>query len=110
MQYPVIVEHHNGTFRALIPTLSGLTAEGASRDEAVSKARQAAESYLANVEVTTIEIGTPQEQTPSPGTPQAWLKALEPFAGDEAAIREHFAELAAECAQQREEIERREAA
>lgn len=35
MQYTVIVEHENGVYRALIPALGDLSAEGASRDEAV---------------------------------------------------------------------------
>jgi predicted RNase H-like HicB family nuclease len=110
MQYPVIVEHDNGIYRALIPALSGLSAEGSSRDEAVKNAQQAAEAYLANVEVTAIEVGLPQEQSPQPGTPQAWMQALEPFAGDAEAIREHFAEIAAERARQGEEEEGLEAA
>lgn len=38
------------------------------------------------------------------------MKALEPFAGDEAAIREHFAEIVAERERQREEEEGLEAA
>lgn len=103
MHYPVIVEHSNGTYRVVMPTLFGLSAEGASRDEAVGKAQQVAENYLANVEVTTIEVSLPQESSLQPGTPQAWLKALEPFAGDASAIREHFAEIAAERTWQREE-------
>jgi predicted RNase H-like HicB family nuclease len=110
MQYPVIVEQHNGIFRALIPTLSGLSAEGLSRDEAVSNAQRAAEDYLAQVEVTTIDVRLPQEQIFQLGTPQAWLKALEPFVGDDVAIREHFAELAAERAKQNDAVERLEAA
>lgn len=52
--------------------------------------------HLANFRVTTIEISLPQESSLQPGTPQAWLKALKPFAGDVAAIREHFAEIASE--------------
>ncbi len=110
MQYPVIVEHKNGVYRALIPALSDLSAEGASRDDAVKNAQQAAEAYLSQVEVTTIEINLPQEESLQPGTPQAWMKALEPFAGDEVAIREHFAEIAAERERQREEEEGLEAA
>jgi len=85
MQYPVIVE-------------------------ALANARQAAESYLSQVEIATIEINLPQEQWLRPGSPEAWLKALEPFAGDEEAIREHFAEIAAERQREREEMEQLEAA
>jgi predicted RNase H-like HicB family nuclease len=110
MQYPVIIEHNNGVFRAIIPALPALSAEGASREEAVANAQRAVDTYLAQVEVATIEINLPQEQWPRPGTPEAWLKAVEPFVGDEEAIREHFAEIAAERQREREEMEQLEAA
>lgn len=103
MEYPVIVEHKNGVYRAFIPALAGVSAEGASRDEAVQKARQAAEAYLSSVEVTTIKINLPQDQSLRPGSPQALLKALEAFAGDEQSLREHFDEIARERQRQREE-------
>jgi predicted RNase H-like HicB family nuclease len=64
MQYPVIVEQTNGFWRAVIPALAGLSAEGASLDDALQNARQAAEAYLANVVMTTIEIGTTQLRKP----------------------------------------------
>lgn len=110
MQYPVIIERNNGVYRALIPAFPALSAEGASHEEAVANARRAAEAYLAQVEIATIEINLPQSQSLRPGSPEAWLKALEPFAGDEEAIREHFAEIAAERQREREEIEQLEAA
>ena len=111
MQYPVIVEHNNGIYRALIPALSGLSAEGSSRDEAVKNAQQAAEAYLANVEVTTIELNLPEAHQPlRPGSPQAVLKALEIFAGDTEAIREHFEEIEKERQREREELEQQDAA
>jgi predicted RNase H-like HicB family nuclease len=58
MEYPVIVEQHNGVWRAVIPALSDLTAEGSSYDEAVHNARHAAEVFLSKVRVTTIELNT----------------------------------------------------
>jgi len=79
MQYPVIVEHINGAYRALIPALSGLSAEGATREEAVQNVRRAAEAYLSTVEVTTIEVALPvnqrSQQTLRPGSPQSALRA-----------------------------------
>ncbi len=63
MQYPVIVEQKNGVWRAVIPTLADLSVEGASFDEALRNVRQAAEAYLVNVVVTTIEISAPQLQS-----------------------------------------------
>jgi predicted RNase H-like HicB family nuclease len=60
MQYSVIVEQRNGMWRAVIPTLADLSVEGASFDEALRNVRQAAEAYLSNVVVTTIEVSAPQ--------------------------------------------------
>lgn len=105
MEYPVIVEHKNGVWRAVIPALSDLSAEGASRDEAMQNAQRAAEDYLSRVEVTTIKVPLPREQTPRPGSPQALLKEIEAFAGDEEALREHFEEIVRVRQHQREEAQ-----
>ena len=69
MEYPVIAEQKNGTWRAVIPALADLSAEGASRDEAMKNAQRAAEDYLSKVEVTTINVALPREQTPRVGSP-----------------------------------------
>ena len=110
MQYPVIVEHINGAYRALIPALSGLSAEGATREEAVQNVRRAAEAYLSTVEVTTIEVALPlnqrSPQTLRPGSPQAVLRAAGKFKGDEEAMLQHIEEIYAERRRQREEVER----
>ncbi len=106
MQYSVIVENKNGTWRAFIPTLADLAAEGTSKDEAISNAKKAAEDYLSSVEVTTIEIYSPQEQALRQGSPQAFLQAAGMFVGDEEAMLEHIEEIYAERRRQREEIER----
>lgn len=105
MEYPVIVEQKNGIWRAVIPALVDLTAEGSSRDEAMKNAQRAAEDYLSKVEVTTIKVPLPGEQTPRPGSPQALLKEIEAFAGDEEALREHFEEIVQGRQRQREEAQ-----
>jgi predicted RNase H-like HicB family nuclease len=105
MEYPVIVEQKNGTWRAVIPALSDLSAEGASRDEAMKNAQRTAEDYLSKVEVTTIKVALPREQTLRAGSPQALLKEIEAFAGDEEALREHFEEIVRGREQQREEAQ-----
>jgi predicted RNase H-like HicB family nuclease len=110
MEYPVIVEHINGAYRALIPALSNLSAEGATREEAVQNVRRAAEAYLSTVEVTTIELALPlnqrSQQTLRPGSPQAVLRAAGKFKGDEEAMLQHLEEIYAERRRQREEVER----
>jgi predicted RNase H-like HicB family nuclease len=55
-KYDVIIEQQNGIFRALIPMLPNIVAEGATRDEAIINAKTAAQNYLANVEVATVEL------------------------------------------------------
>jgi predicted RNase H-like HicB family nuclease len=105
MEYSVLVEQKNRIWHAFIPALADLGAEGASRDEAIRNVQRAAETYLLSVEVTTITVNQPQESPLRPGSPQALLKALEAFAGDEEAIREHFEEIARERQRQREEAQ-----
>ncbi len=110
MEYPVIVERKNGVYRALIPALADLSAEGQSPDEAVQKVKQAAEAYLAAVEFRTIRIETSALRTmPRYSTARDWLDAVKVFEGDEEALQEHFAEIEAERRRQREEANRQDA-
>src|SRR5713101_5396795 len=105
MEYAVLMEQKQGGWRAFIPALADLGAEGRSRDEAVRNVQRAAEAYLASVEVTTIKVNLPQELSRRPGSPQTLLRALEAFAGDEEALREHFEEIARERQRQRAEAQ-----
>ena len=105
MEYPVIVEQKNGVWRAVIPALSDLSAEGASYDEAVQKARQAAEAFLSKVRITTIELNETNQELRR-GSPKSVLKSAGKFKGDEEAMRLHIEEIYAERRRQREEAER----
>jgi predicted RNase H-like HicB family nuclease len=107
MEYPVIVENKNGVYRALIPALADLSAEGPSPDEAVQNVRHAAEAYLASVEVRTIRLEAPPSPAPNYSTAEDWLAAVKVFEGDENALREHFAQIEAERQGQRERTDRR---
>jgi len=104
MEYPVIVEQKNGIWRAFIPALSDLSAEGASCEEAVRHAQQAAEAYLASVVVTTITVDV--QPTSNRRSPQNWIRSAGKFADDEEAMRQHIEEIYAERRRQREEAER----
>jgi predicted RNase H-like HicB family nuclease len=106
MQYLVIIERSNGMYRALIPDLAGLAAEGATREEALRKAQQAAADYLSRVEVATIDVETPTSPTMRPDSPQAWLKAAGKFVGDEEAMLQHLEEIYAERRRQRAQVDR----
>jgi predicted RNase H-like HicB family nuclease len=103
MEYAVLVERNKGGWRAFIPALADLGAEGVSRDEAVQNVQRAAEAYLSSIEVTTIKVNLPQESSRRPSSPRTLLRALEAFAGDEEVLREHFEEIATERQRQRVE-------
>src|SRR5262245_23349786 len=70
MEYPVIIEQKNDVYRAVIPTLADLSAEGQSPDEAVEKVQQAAEADLAAVEHHKNRrlgtAGNPRSELPTP--------------------------------------------
>jgi predicted RNase H-like HicB family nuclease len=54
--FDVIVEQKNGGYRALVPALPNILAEGATRDEAITNVKNTAQHYLAGVEVATVEL------------------------------------------------------
>jgi hypothetical protein len=97
MRYIVIVECENGLYRARIPSLPGLSAEGTTLEEALKGARQEAASYLSRVTVATIEVDLPTLHLDSA---QSWLDAAGTFEGDQEQSQ-HFADLAAKRQQQR---------
>ncbi|MEW6125575.1 MAG: hypothetical protein AB1757_00815 [Acidobacteriota bacterium] len=105
MEYSVIVENHNGVWRAVIPALSDLSAEGASEAEAVDRAKQAAEKFLASVKIKTIAVNVSKDAEPRPDSPQAWLRDAGAFVGDEAAMLQHIEEIYAERQRQQKEAE-----
>jgi len=106
MEYAVIVEQKNGTWRAVIPALPDLSAEGTSYDEAVSNIKQAAETYLSKVVVTTVEVGAPESLSSNRRSAKNWLRSAGKFVGDEEAMLQHIEEIYAERRRQREEVER----
>jgi predicted RNase H-like HicB family nuclease len=105
MEYAVLIERKKESWRAFIPALADLSAEGGARDEAVRNVQRAAEAYLSSVEVTTIKVNLPQGPSRRPGSPRTLLGALEAFAGDEEALQEHFEEIARERQRQRAEAQ-----
>jgi predicted RNase H-like HicB family nuclease len=105
MEYPVIVEQSEGVWRAVLPTLADLSAEGSSFDEALSNARRAAEDYLSKVVLTTIEVNG-ASSPPHSRSPRNWIESAGMFVGDEEAMLQHIEEIYAERRRQREEVER----
>jgi predicted RNase H-like HicB family nuclease len=98
MRYTVIVEREDGRYRVQIPSLPGLSAEGATQEEALKEAQHEAEAYLSRVALTTIEVNAPLTQLESA---QAWLDAAGTFADDEEHLR-HFTKLAAKRQHERD--------
>jgi predicted RNase H-like HicB family nuclease len=109
MEYAVLIERNKEGWRAFIPALADLGAEGVSRDEAVRNVQRAAEAYLSSVEVTTIKVNLSQEPLRRPGSPRTLLSALEAFASDEEALHKHFEEIARERQRQRTEAQQQDA-
>ena len=92
--YDVIIEQQNGHFRALIPTLPNIAAEGATRDEALSNVKRAARRYLSTVEMATVELDeravekewadmTPEEQEQARAELIATLEQMQKEPGSE---------------------------
>jgi predicted RNase H-like HicB family nuclease len=104
--YDVIIERQNGIFRALIPTLPNIVAEGATRDEAIINAKSAAQLYLLGVEVATVQLAEGPALDHGLSTVEQVLMAAGKFKGDEVAMLQHIDEIYAERRRQREEVER----
>lgn len=102
MKYNVIVEPQNGHFRALIPALPHLVAEGASIEDAVQKMQDVAQQFIARMEVRTIELAMPATPTASEFTSQDWLNVAGQFLVD----GQHVNEVHAKRPSQRDAIER----
>jgi predicted RNase H-like HicB family nuclease len=105
--FDVIIERQNGHYRATVPVLPGVAAEAASRNEALTLVWQAAEDYLEQVEVATIEVEISAECL-RPGSPQAVLRAAAECRVDpnDELYQEYVANLEAEKRQQRQTAER----
>lgn len=108
MQYPVIIEQLNGHYRATIPALMNLMAEGTTRDEALRNVWREAEVYLAKIELVTIELATPPQMI-RPDSPQAWLRSAGKFKGEAEEMQQHIEEIYTARRHQREDAEREEA-
>lgn len=110
MQYPVLIEQKNGAYQATIPALADLRVEAATAVEALQKAQQAAEEYLAKITIATIELPPPQNQPLRRGSPQSVLKAAGGFVGDEEAMLQHIEEIYAARRKEVEDLEQEEVA
>jgi predicted RNase H-like HicB family nuclease len=102
MEYPVIVERKNGTYKAIIPDLLALSAEGTSSDEAVHNVQRAAREYLATVELRKIQLEPPHGYS----TAKDWLKVAGTFSPDDELYQQYLAEIEAERKRQYEEVNR----
>ncbi|NOT60945.1 MAG: hypothetical protein HOP19_12070 [Acidobacteria bacterium] len=101
--YEVLVERQNGHFRALIPTLPNVVAEGATRDEAVVNAKELAQRYLLNVESAIIQLADPVFRSEGLSKVEDLLAVAGLFSGDEAAMQQHIEDIYAERRRQRDE-------
>ena len=102
--YEVLVERQNGHFRALIPTLPNIVAEGATLDEAVVNAREMAQDYLLKVELATVQLMEQPQTVERFSKVEDLLAIAGLFRGDEEAMQQHIEEIYVERRRQREEV------
>lgn len=104
--FDVVIEQQNGHYRASVLSLPQIAVEAASRDEALTQVRRAAEDYFAKVEVATIQVAT-AEQDLRPGSPQSVLRAAATTRIDvnDELYQQYVADMDAEQQRQREEAE-----
>jgi len=104
--YDVIVERHNGGYRAAVPTLPNLFAEGSTRDEAVANAKKAIEGFFKSAEVTTVAVDVPADEFRPYTQPNDLLRWRAPYSHSRSELDEEFdAEFAVEKQRQRDEAE-----
>ena len=71
-----------GTYRATAPAAPGCRATGRTRDEALNRIKAMLESWLAQTEITTIEVAAPAAAAGREANP--WLATAGSFADDPA--------------------------
>lgn len=96
MQYTVLVRQRSqGNYEAVAPAAPTCKGRGRSRDEALYQLKRAIEAWLAEIEVTTIDVSPPDSsQMKNP-----WLETAGMFADDptlEPMLAEIYAARAAE--------------
>ncbi|HIE30299.1 TPA: hypothetical protein EYP66_23820 [Candidatus Poribacteria bacterium] len=57
MEYIVLLEKKKGHYRAVVPALPDCVVEGQTREDTLSRMRQAIVDKLSKVEITKIEVG-----------------------------------------------------
>ena len=81
MRYVVVLhEQPSGTYVAVAPAAPGCTAEGKTREEALQRLRVAVQEWLADVEITSIDVEVPGAEDGSGRNP--WLETAGIFADD----------------------------
>jgi len=98
VQYTVFLRQQRvGTYLATVPATPECQATGRTRDEALSRIKAILESWLAQTEITTIEVAAPEPTARREANP--WLATAGSFADDpalEPMLREIYAARAAE--------------
>ncbi|MGH9842900.1 MAG: type II toxin-antitoxin system HicB family antitoxin [Blastocatellia bacterium] len=101
--FDVFVQRDNGVFRALVPSLPNISADGASSTDAVENAKKAIEEFFKSAEVTTVSVDVPGF---NPRSPRTWIESAGTFKGNEDEMLRHIEEIYAERKRQREAVER----
>jgi len=104
--FDVIVQRENGAYRAFVPSLPNILAEGTSRDEAVKKVKEAIENFFTTAEVTTVSVDVPADEFRPYSTARDWLRQAALYSEPDDEMARHIEEIYAERKRPREAVER----
>jgi predicted RNase H-like HicB family nuclease len=90
MRYTVFLRQYDGQHYAVVPLLPSCSAQGRTREEVLHNVKEAIEETLANMDITTVEVGLPSQ----PATANRWLETAGMFQ-DDPLFDEMLAEVAA---------------
>jgi predicted RNase H-like HicB family nuclease len=90
MRYTVFLRQSDGQYYAVVPLLPLCSAQGCTREEVLHNVKAAIEETLANMDITTVEVGSPSQPAPA----NRWLETAGMFQ-DDPLFDEMLAEVAA---------------
>lgn len=90
MRYTVFLRQSDGQYYAVVPLLPLCSAQGGTREEVLHNVKVAIEETLAQIDITTVEVGPPSQRAPA----NPWLETAGMFQ-DDPLFDEMLAEVAA---------------
>jgi len=78
MRYTVFLRQSDSQYYAVVPLLPLCSARGCTREEVLHNVKVAIEETLANMDITTVEVGPPSQLAPA----NRWLETAGMFQDD----------------------------